>query len=95
MKGMALLGHFYADEIRAATQWGFFQATDDSTYRERAGEHALASYEHCTDYVDHSQRRYHSQMLARAGPLHWPTLLSNARGDLARILGVTQNNPSR
>ena len=95
MKGMALLGHFYADKIRAAIQWGHFQATDDSAYRETAGEHALDSYEHCTDYVDHSQRHYHSQMLARAGPLHWPTLLSNARGDLARVLGITKHNPSR
>ncbi|GAB5559808.1 MAG: hypothetical protein SynsKO_14550 [Synoicihabitans sp.] len=95
MKGMALLGQFYADKIHAATHWGFYQATDDSKYRDLAGQSALASYEHCTDYVDHSQRRYHSQMLARSGPLHWPTLLVNARGDLARVLGVTRHNPSR
>lgn len=94
MRGMALLGLYYADKIRAAVHFGLFRATDDLDHRTSAAGHALDAYEHCTDYVDHSQARYHSQMLARPGPLHWPTFLANARGDLARTSKATQRNPS-
>lgn len=95
MRGMALLGSYYAEKIRAAVYFAMFELTNESQNRQTAGEHALAAYEHCTDYVDHSQARYHSQMLARPGPLHWPTFLANARGDLARVLGAVKANPSR
>ncbi len=95
MRSMALLGQYYADKIRAATDYGAFLKTREKHRRESAGQHALAAYEHCTDYVDHNQARYHSQMLSRPGALDWPAFLAHARGDLARVLGAVAPNPSR
>lgn len=95
MRSMALLGQYYADKIRAAIDYGAFLETREKHRRESAGRHALAAYEHCTDYVDHNQARYHSQMLSRPGALDWPAFLAHARGDLARVLGAVAPNPSR
>ena len=43
------------------------------------------AYDACIRYVDHSQARYHSQMLVRTGLFDWSAMLAGARQDVAIV----------
>jgi len=85
IRGMAWRGRYYADKIRAAVECAAFKANGQTAHRDEAVRHILAAYEHCTRYFDHSQARYHSQMLARTGLFDWSAMLAAARQDVAIV----------
>lgn len=85
IRGMAWLGRYYADKIRAAVALAAFQKSGSSTDRDAALRHIQSAYENCTHYVDHSMARYHSQMLARTGLFDWSAMLNSARKDVSII----------
>lgn len=92
IRGMAWLGRYYADKIRAAVALATFQSTGDKSDRDEALRYIQAAYEDCTRYVDHSQELYHSQMLARTGLFDWSAMLNNARKDVA-VVRATRPRP--
>jgi hypothetical protein len=83
--GMSMLGEYYAAKIRAAVALARFEHSRDPTDKANAVTHINAAFEACTRYVDHSQVRYHAQMLARSGLFDWAAMLSNAQRDVSFI----------
>ncbi|MBK1875296.1 hypothetical protein [Pelagicoccus mobilis] len=83
--GMSYLGEYYAHKIRAAIALATFQATSHEADKAEAIKQAQLSYDACTKYADHSQARYHPQMLARTGLFDWSAMLNNARKDVANM----------
>ena len=85
IRGMAWLGHYYAAKIRAAVALSLFRQSGELKDHEEAIKEIQSAYEACTQYVDHSQARYHSQMLARSGLFDWAAMLTSARKDVAIV----------
>lgn len=85
MEGMAWLGRYYAAKIRAALALALFRNSREEIHYTAAVREIQDAYEACTRYVDHSQARYHSQMLARTGLFDWSMMLTSARKDVAIV----------
>ena len=85
IQGMAWLGRYYAAKIRAAVALTLYRSSGDEGDHKHALKEIESAYEACTHYVDHSQARYHSQMLARTGLFDWAAMLNSARKDIAIV----------
>ncbi len=85
IEGMAWLGRYYAAKIRAAVSLTLYRRSKEENHYHSAVEEIQNAYEACTRYVDHSQMRYYSQMLARTGMLDWSMMLTSARKDVAIV----------
>lgn len=85
MRGMAWLGLYYAHKFRSAASLALYQETNDKSHQLAAVAQMEEGYDACTRYADHSQARYHTQMLARPGRLDWSALLQFVRSELAYL----------
>lgn len=93
IRSQANLGRYYAHKIRAATALAAFEHTPEDSAAEAARTEIQNAYDVLTVFVDNIQKRYHSQMLARPGPLHWSVFLSHARKDVAEVHKMTASHP--
>lgn len=95
LRGMAWLGRYYAGKIRAAVALTLFRENGDKSHHDEAVREIRDAYEACTQYADHAQARYHSQMLARTGLLDWSAMLNDARKDMAIVRQAGVKTPSK
>ncbi len=82
MLSMVWLGRYYAAKIRAATNLALFDATGDPKHYASAKTHIQKAFLHCKRYTAQASQQYHSQMLARSGPLDWDQILADSRRDI-------------
>lgn len=75
IRAFSYLGLYYADKIRAAVALEKFEKMGQ---KPESGKHAMKAinraYVHWQNYRKVSERRYHSQMLARVNRLDWTAL---------------------
>ncbi len=85
-QGMALLGRFYADKIRATVAYGFFVETGKDEHKKKAVEHLQAAGEHWRLYAMMSASRYRSQVLARTGTFDWQQFDKALKDEIAMVM---------
>jgi len=89
IQSMALLGHFYAERIRAAVALEFYIQTKDIKYRDKAVERLESGLASWRKYTKLNQSRYKDQILARVGHLDWSRLLEDGEEEVRRLSGFT------
>ena len=88
IKAMALLGHFYAQKIRATVALGFFKQTGEQRYHQESVDFLMTGLIPWTAYTSLNKTRYKSQMLARTGLLDWTQLQRDAEQEIRLVLEI-------